>query len=381
MLTAGMNQSAVRRVNTSVILRALAVSAGPRKLTELAGQTGLSRRTIELILDSLVEAGWVAELDRVPNSGCAGRPARRYELRAEHALLAAVRVTTVDASAVVADVRGHILGRAHRPLRDYKDPRTTLDDAAELVLEALEDAGGSVDRLRAGAIAGGGAIDDEGVVRRLVHTTRWEGVHLPEELGRRVPVPWFADNDTNLGALAERWRGVAADHDNVVWAMLGNRTGLGILIRGAVHRGLDGAAGEIVEARSLPAGSVEDRPVAALTSPLPAQRALALARFEAARNGDTASLAEVDEFVENIASILTTLSWTVAPSLIVLGGGLEDAADVLLPRVRDALRDARTPAVELRATALGQDAPLIGAVKLALDRMDTELFGPLVPVD
>ncbi|WP_329250450.1 ROK family transcriptional regulator [Streptomyces canus] len=381
MLTAGMNQSAVRRVNTSVILRALAVSAGPRKLTELAEQTGLSRRTIELILDSLVEAGWVAELDRVPNSGCAGRPARRYELRAEHALLAAVRVTTVDASAVVADVRGHILGRAHRPLRDYKDPRTTLDDAAELVLEALDDAGGSVDRLRAGAIAGGGAIDDEGVVRRLVHTTRWEGVHLPEELGRRVPVPWFADNDTNLGALAERWRGVAADHDNVVWAMLGNRTGLGILIRGAVHRGLDGAAGEIVEARSMPAGSVEDWPVAALTSPLPAQRALALARFEAARNGDTASLAEVDEFVENIASILTTLSWTVAPSLIVLGGGLEDAADVLLPRVRDALRDARTPAVELRATALGHDAPLIGAVKLALDRMDTELFGPLVPVD
>ncbi|MEU0943331.1 ROK family transcriptional regulator [Streptomyces canus] len=381
MLTAGMNQSAVRRVNTSVILRALAVSSGPRKLTELAGQTGLSRRTIELILDSLVEAGWVAELDRVPNSGCAGRPARRYELRAEHALLAAVRITTVDVSAVVADVRGHILGRAHRPLRAYKDPRTTLDDAAALVLRALEDAGGSVDRLRAGAIAGGGAIDDEGVVRRLVHTTRWEGVHLPEELGRRLPVPWFADNDTNLGALAERWRGVAADHDNVVWAMLGNRTGLGILIRGAVHRGLDGAAGEIVEARSMPAGSVEDRPVAALTSPLAAQRALALARFEAARNGDAASLAEVDEFVENIASILTTLSWTVAPSLIVLGGGLEDAADVLLPRVRDALRDARTPAVELRATALGQDAPLIGAVKLALDRMDTELFGPLVPVD
>ncbi|MFJ8778738.1 ROK family protein [Streptomyces sp. NPDC102476] len=381
MLTAGMNQSAVRRVNTSVILRALAVSAGPRKLTELAGQTGLSRRTIELILDALVEAGWVAELDRVPNSGCAGRPARRYELRAEHALLAAVRTTTVDARAVVADVRGHILGRAHRPLRDYKDPRTTLDDAAELVLQALDDAGGSLDRLRAGAIAGGGAIDDEGVVRRLVHTTRWEGVHLPEELGRRLPVPWFADNDTNLGALAERWRGVAADHDNVVWAMLGNRTGLGILIRGAVHRGLDGAAGEIVEAPSMPAGSVEDWPVAALTSPLPAQRALALARFEAARGGDAAALAEVDEFVENIASILTTLSWTVAPSLIVLGGGLEDAADVLLPRVRAALRDARTPAVELRATALGHDAPLVGAVKLALDRMDTELFGPLVPVD
>jgi predicted NBD/HSP70 family sugar kinase len=379
MLMSGMNQSAVRRVNTSVVLRALAVSDVPMTLTALAERAGLSRRTIELVLDSLVRAGWVTELDRVPTQGCAGRPARRYELRAEHALLAAVRITTLDASAVVTDVRGRVLGRAHRPLRAYQDPQVTLDDVAALVREALRDAGGSADRLRAGAVAAGGAIDDEGVVRRLVHTTRWEGVHLPEELARRVRVPWFADNDSNLGALAERWRGVAGDHDNVVWAVLGNRAGLGILIRGAVHRGLDGAAGEIVEARSIPAGSVENRPVAWLTSPEADRRGVALDRFAAARAGDAAALAEVDELVENIASILTTLSWTVAPSLIVLGGGLEDAADVLLPRVREALGRARTPAVELRAGGLGRDAPLIGAVKLALDRMDTELFGPLVP--
>ena len=374
----GMNQSAVRRVNTSVILRALAVSAGPTTLTALAEQAGLSRRTIELILDSLVEAGWVAELERIPISGSAGRPARRYELRAEHALLAAVYINTADASAVIADVRGRIVGRAHRPLRAYQDPRATLDDAAALVREALDDAGGSPDRLRAGAVAAGGAIDDEGVVRRLVHTTRWEGVHLPKELEQRIRMPWFADNDSNLGALAERWRGVAGDHDNVVWAILGNRTGLGILIRGAVHRGLDGAAGEIVEARSIPTGTIADRPVAWLSSPEAAQRKVALKRFDAARTGDAEALAEVDEFVENITSILTTLSWTVAPSLIVLGGGLEEAADVLLPRVREAMRAARTPAIELRATGLGRDAALIGAVKLALDRMDTELFGPLV---
>jgi predicted NBD/HSP70 family sugar kinase len=146
-----------------------------------------------------------------------------------------------------------------------------------------------------------------------------------------------------------------------------------------VHRGLDGAAGEIVEAQSIPTGTIANRPVAWLSSPEATQRKVALERFDAARSGDVEALAEVDEFVENITSILTTLSWTVAPSLIVLGGGLEDAADVLLPRIREAMRVARTPAIELRATGLGRDAPLIGAVKLVLDRMDTELFGPLVP--
>ncbi|MET9087837.1 helix-turn-helix domain-containing protein, partial [Streptomyces sp. NPDC004237] len=128
MLMSGMNQSAVRRVNTSVILRALAVSAGPTTLTALAERTALSRRTIELILDSLVAAGWVAELDRVPAQGSAGRPARRYELRAERALLAAARITTRDVSAVVADVRGRIVGRARRPRRSNPDHPAPHDD-------------------------------------------------------------------------------------------------------------------------------------------------------------------------------------------------------------------------------------------------------------
>jgi predicted NBD/HSP70 family sugar kinase len=204
-------------------------------------------------------------------------------------------------------------------------------------------------------------------------------VNLPEEFARRISVPWFADNDANLGALAEHWRGVAGDHENVVWAILGNRTGLGILIRGAVHRGLDGAAGEITEAASMPTHLVEDRPIAWLTSPDPARRAVALELCDAARKGDEAALAAVDDLSENIATILTTLTWTVAPSLIVLGGGLEEAGSLLLPRVRQALCVARAPAVEVRVTGLGWQAPLIGAIKTALDRMDTELFGPRAP--
>ena len=76
--------------------------------------------------------------------------------------------------------------------------------------------------------------------------------------------------------------------------------------------------------------------------------------------------------------LLSTLAWTIAPEVVVLGGGLEAAADLLLPRVTDAMRALGTPAIELRATSLGADAALLGAVKLVLDRMDAEFFGPTV---
>lgn len=374
----GLDTSALRRLNTAVVLRALASAAEPIGLAALAEQSRLSRRTVDLILDTLLDAGWVLELDRVPTSGEAGRPSRRFELRAEHSLLAAVRITTLDASAVVADVRGRVLARAGRTLPDYFDPPSTIDLAVDLVREALDEGGLGADRLRAGAIASGGAVDEHGVIRRLVHADRWVGVDLPHEFTTRTGVPWFADNDANLGALAERWRGAARDHDDVVWAILGQRSGLGILIRGTVHRGLLGGAGEIVEAPSIGAADFDHLRASGLTSPVARERGIALERFAAARAGDEEAAAEVDAFVGHIAGILTTLSWTVAPSLIVLGGGLELAADVLIPRLRAELRLARAPDVELRATTLGREAPLIGALKFALDRMDTELLGPVV---
>jgi len=375
----GLDPKALRRLNTSVTLRALAVESEPVGMSALATQAGLSRRTVELILDSLVAAGWVTELDRVPTTGSAGRPSRRFALRAEHSVLAAVRVSTLEASAVVADVRGNILGRAARALTDYYDPASSLDIAAEIVHEALAAAGASIDQLRAGAMAAGGAIDENGVVRRLVHAEKWAGVDLPAEMAARIPVAWFADNDANLGALAERWRGAARDHENVVWGIFGNRSGLGLLIRGSVYRGFQGAAGEIVEAVPLSVASFDERPVAFLTSPVAEQRRVADAVFDAARAGDAAALAEVDAFARHIGDILLTVSWTIAPSLIVLGGGLENGADLLLPRIRESLRIARAPDVELIASVIGADGPLVGALRFVLDRMDTELFGPLMP--
>lgn len=374
----GLDPSALRRLNTSVVLRALASAAEPLGLAGLAERSGLSRRTVDLILETLLEAGWVTELERVPTTGEAGRPPRRFELRAEHSLLCAVRITTLDASVVVADVRGRVLSRARRALPDYFDPRSTIDLAAQLVREALDEGGLSAERLRAGAIASGGAIDERGVIRRLVHADNWLGIDLPAEFAARIDVPWFADNDANLGALAERWRGSAQDHDDVVWAILGQRAGLGILIRGVVHRGLAGAAGEIVEAPPIGAEKLDHLQASWLTSPVPKERLIALERFAAARAGDLEARAEVETVITHIVNVLTTLSWTIAPSLIVLGGGLEVAADVLIPRLRDELRAARAPDVELRATSLGGEAPLIGALKFALDRMDTELLGPVV---
>jgi predicted NBD/HSP70 family sugar kinase len=307
-----------------------------------------------------------------------GRPPRTFAFHADRALVAAVRIDTHAVGAVVSDVRGHIRGRAVRELRNYHDPTASVDDVAEAVAAAVRDSGLPGERLRAGAVASGGAVGEDGIVHRLIHAPEWSGFDLAGALEARMSLPVFADNDANLAALAEHWRGVAREPSTFAWCILGNRAGVGIVIRGGVHRGFQGAAGEIVEARALETQRMERAPLGLLTSPVADERAQGMAVADAARRGDEAALTQVDEFAGQIAELLSTLAWTIAPEVVVLGGGLEAAADLLLPRVTAAMQALGTPAIDVRATALGADAPLLGAVKLVLDRMDTELFGPTV---
>ncbi|MCM6763717.1 ROK family protein [Rathayibacter sp. ZW T2_19] len=375
-MRAGVDPSTLRRLNSGVVLRALAEHDEPVTTAVLVREVALSRRTVELILSGLCTAGWVDETAPDPARSDVGRPPRTFRFRADRALVAAVRIDTDFATAVVCDIRGRILGRSMRALRDYHSPEAAVEDAVLAVDAAVAESGLPRERIRAGAIAAGGAIDEDGVVSRLVNSERWNGFALADAVSTRLGVPVFADNDANLAALAERWRGVSSDAPTSAWCIFGNRTGIGLVIGGSVHRGFRGAAGEVVEAGAMGASRMEDTPFGRLTSPRRSDREAALAAVEAARAGDPVALRELDAFAAHLAELLSTLAWTVSPDLFVLGGGLEDADDLLLPRVAEAMRRLRTLDVSVRSTGLGADAPLIGAVKSVLDRMDAEFFGP-----
>ncbi|SKA80063.1 Sugar kinase of the NBD/HSP70 family, may contain an N-terminal HTH domain [Agreia bicolorata] len=372
----GLDPSAMRRLNTSVVLRALAEHDEPVTMATLVAQVALSRRTVELILGRLCESGWAVEV--TPVHVDVGRPPRFFAFEADRSLVVAVRIDTHAASAAVSDIRGRVLGRGLLTLHDYSDTGQTMLDAVEAVDAAIRESGMPRDRVRAGAVASGGAIDEDGVVHRLINAPAWNGFALADELGAHLGIPMFADNDANLAALAEHWRGAAQQTSTFAWCILGNRTGVGIVIKGDVHRGFRGAAGEIVEAGVLDASRMEYQPFGLLTSPLVAERREAAALVERARTGDAEALVLLDDFADDVARLLSSLAWTIAPEMIVLGGGLEVAGDVLLPRVTAALEALGALSIDVRATTIGSDAPLLGAVKLVLDRMDAEFFGPTV---
>lgn len=365
--------TAMREANSSLTLRSLYLASGPLTMTELNRTTGLSRRTIELILTDLVTEGWVEPIEPGPATG-AGRPPRLYAFRPGHALVGAVQFDTHSTEALVADLSGTVLGRSRRKLTNSMNPDLTLAEAKAALLAAVDESGRSLEDFRAVGVAMGGAVDDDGTVVTLVNAPRWAGVRAADALSLPAGVRVMIDNDANLAALAEGALGAATDHASFTWLIAGNRAGSGIIIDGRIHRGFRGAAGEIVEANLLGTRAMEHNPFGLLTSPDPAEREAGEAIVEGVRRGDAEAIAELDAFVAPFAQLLAVFAWTIAPPLIVLGGGLEAGADVLIPSLRAALEAAGAPAMELRASALGREAMLQGALRVAIMSVEHELF-------
>lgn len=368
-----VDPAVMRRLNTSLTVGHLLAADGPLTMARLTAGTGLSRRTVELILADLVAEGLVGEV--TPVAAGVGRPPRAYEFLAESVLLAAVQLDTDSVQAALTDVRGRILAREQRRLLDYYDPEVSMRQAADVLNSVIVRSGRGVDRVRTGGVSSGGTMDPDGRVLSLPNAPAWVGVSLAQVLSQRFPFDFGGENDVNLAATAERVHGAAAGEDDFTWLLAGMRASAGIVIRGEVHRGFQGAAGEIVHAPTLGLVSLEDHPLGLLSSPVRAQQEEALAVFDRARRGDPAAVALVEEFVRPVADVLQTFAWTLAPPVVVLGGAMAEVADLLVPRLEVLLRAAGAPPVQLRPSALGQDWPLLGAVQLARTRAEDELLG------
>ncbi|MEU5884269.1 ROK family protein, partial [Spirillospora sp. NPDC047279] len=239
----GGDPSVLRRLNSVATLRALR-GGGEPTLSELAKQVGLSRPTTEGVLTELAERGLVEEV--APRSGAGlGRPARRYRFRAEAGYALGMEIESHRARLYVADLDGQVVGSHRADLDVGWDPPERLAAVRAAVKTCLAAAG--IERSALWAVAAGtpGVIAPDGTVAICTVVPGWQGLHLARELGRSFACPVYVENDANLATIAERWRGVARDVDDVIYVLAQLHTGMGAIINGRLHRGRWGAAGEV----------------------------------------------------------------------------------------------------------------------------------------
>jgi glucokinase len=228
----------------------------------------------------------------------------------------------------------------------------------------------------------------------------WDRFPLRQRLESRTKVPLVLDSDRSAYVLGEQWCGAARRAHDVVFLAVGTGIGAGILSGGRLIRGSGGIAGAVgwfaldprfkteyaamgcFEAEAS-GGSIGHRARELLVSGEPSsmlaavkgkpERVTSKTVVEAARNGDTLARHVLDSAVIYLAMGIANIVSILNPEVIVLGGGLFQAADLLFGPVRREFKKWAQPLaaekVKLELSALGEDAGLYGAAKLAWDRV------------
>jgi predicted NBD/HSP70 family sugar kinase len=265
-----------------------------------------------------------------------------------------------------------------------------VGDAVTAALAAADVAATDVDAERVLAVTVGvPAPVDAGGRTAFRGNPYWELMNpdLGERLQARHGWPTIVDNDANLAALAEGWRGHGRGVRHFVALLAGERLGAGIVEDGRLIRGVRGGAGEMrflglvggVGSADGIAKIARDRAREALAAP--GARSLLTADpdaapdpdaaqvFAAAAAGDALAAGVVDRVAERMARVIATLASLVDTEQVIIAGRVAASCGPLLATLEERLALHGDPPPRVLASALGGDAVMLGAVKRSLDHV------------
>ncbi len=318
-------------------------------------------------------------------------------------------------SVALADLQGNILQRVRRPLDYIPDAATVLsllDEMLDEVLASVREGrvpGGGGGRILRVGVAVGGLVDTRsGVVQTLHHAHGWDYFPLQDILAERLDIPCIIDNNANAAALAEAQYGAGTSVDGgtrkagkgLLYVGLGRGIGGGLVLDGKIYHGISGTAGEIghmlvkengpkcscggyghLEAiasaqaivRTMIGLSVEypetEQAIRQVTGGR-AERITAAQVFSLAAQGDAVAQRVVDDVCTNLGIALANIVHFINPGIIILGGQVAQAGDLLLQPLQERVRQLCMPgvrqSVQIVQGKLGSEASITGAVTLAL---------------
>lgn len=341
--------------------------------------TDWSKSKVISLVSGLVEAGWLEERGALESTG--GRRASGLSLSSARGYLLGLDLGVTSLDVGLYDL-------SLRCIDTRSVPIARIDDT-EAVLEAMRDLSVSLreawhlektDILAVGVGVPGPVDVASGMLVDPPIMPNWNRVSIPDELAKYTPAPVYVDNDVNTMALGElhrrRLAGAAGTaplpmgDENFIVVKLGTGIGAGIVTHGALHRGADGAAGDIghimvdqqgPHCHCGNVGCLEAYAGAGALSRQAAQgdsdllrQVLAQKGFldthdvaAAARAGDRHANTVIREAGQRVGLVLAGMTNFFNPGSLLLGGGLSDISPSLLASVRQTVY-ARSLALSTR---------------------------------
>ena len=386
----------MRFTNAHGILKLLRES-GTCSRADLVRASGLSAPTVTNVVKDLLAGNLVEPLGEGESSG--GRPPDLIRFKAERGCLLGVEITATAISFLLTDLNGSELAARTVALSKRRTaPEIVCAYIGEEVKALLKKQRKSAEQLLAMVVGVPAIVNvDEGSVLSISTLQGWRSVPLRSMLSKVVSCSVLVENDMNLAALGEQFRGAARSERDFVLIHLGANVGAGIFLGGKVHHGTHWSAGEIGYLR-LP--SISRRAPAIhefgeLESVLTSSGILkswretcskashgakhsqqpidATAILNLAQAGDSCAAKLIRQRAEIAADIVINFSLILNPGLILLGGEI-GSHPVMIDFVRQQLEGSEFAVTKIQPSAMGDRSALWGSIALALEALPAILI-------
>lgn len=386
--------SILRHANALNVLKLLRESQACSR-ADLVRGSGLSAPTITNVVKDLLAANLIEPLGEGESSG--GRPPDMIRFKAERGTVLAVEVTATAIFFLLTDLDGRELVSDNISLAERKTtPDAICACIHEEIRRILRKQKKTRDELLA-VVVGVPAIANvaDGIVLSISTLDQWRSVPLRTMLNKSLNCLVIVENDINLAARGERYKGAAKDEDTFILISIGSGIGAGIVLNGEIHHGSQWSAGEIgylrlpnvsnkyptlhefgeLETLLTDHGIVKSwtRTEKRASAKHPSHKIDALKVFDLAEAGDARATKIVQDRAGMVADIIVNMSLILNPGLILLGGPI-GRHPLLLSSVRQQLQESEFGVMELAQSMLGNTATLWGAISVALEAIPSVLL-------
>lgn len=393
------NAHYINKLNKIKVINLIRNSDGISR-AEISKKIGLSAPTVSRIVENLIEDGLVREIGEGISYG--GRRPTLLKLSDYTNFIIGIDLGTTNIYGVLSDFNAKIVAEVKHPTHVEQGFKSIMERTAEII-----------DKLRAHPAVKGKRIYGIGMaVAGLIHRGKnivefspdfhWHNVDVVGELSEKHEIPIIFDNVTRVMALGEMYYGLGKQFKNLVCVNVGYGIGAGIIINGKPFYGSVGMSGEFGHITLEKDSDVQcDCGNYGCLEALSSGNAIAKAAQKGIRSGAKSELIDMcqgniseitAEMVANAAKQGDAFAWDIFdrameylglgisalinlfnPEVVVIGGGVTQAGDILFNKVRKVV-NARalnkiSSEVLIKPATFGLKAAVMGAISLILDEV------------
>jgi glucokinase len=382
----------MRETNARTILMLLK-KLGVCSRADLVRETGMSAPTVANVVSYLNDLGLIDWTGEGPSGG--GRRPENLRFKADYGCLAGVEITADTLRILLTDLNGNLIEEQYEALPSGAHTPDEVVEALHASLKAvMQQHNVSRKKLLAMTVGVAGITNArDGIVISVSSSNTWRDVPLRDLLKKELSCAVFVENDTNLAAMGEHFRGVAQSEDSFIFVSVGSGVGAGIFLNGQIVHGANWSAGEIGYLRVPNISNVEPSlyEFGGLEQVLGGRGILrswnavsnkagvtvkirkAISVLDLALEGNVAAQKIATHRARLLRDVVLNLSLTLNPSLFVFGGELGGHAALLTPTM-EMLQKSQVGVARAVPSILGNSAVVWGAVAVGMQDAERRLY-------